>query len=105
MVFPGGGPLPRHPSQLYEAALEGLVLFVVLAILVRRPAIRARAGLLAGVFCAGYALARGIVELFRQPDAHLGFILPGVTMGQLLSLPLLLFGLALIGLALRRRAG
>ncbi len=104
MVFPRGGPLPRHPSQLYEAALEGLLLFIVLAVMARSPAIRTRAGLLGGVFCAGYALSRGFVEFFREPDAHLGFILPGITMGQLLSLPLLLFGLGLIIIALRRRA-
>ena len=102
MVFPHGGPQPRHPSQLYEAALEGLVLLAILAVMVRIPAVRSRPGLLGGTFCAGYALARAFVELFRQPDAHLGFLFMGATMGQLLSLPLLLFGIALIAIALRR---
>ena len=105
MVFPRGGPLLRHPSQLYEAALEGLLLFIVLGVLVRIPAVRARPGLLGGVFSAGYALSRSFVEFFREPDAHLGFILPGFSMGQLLSMPLLLFGAGLIMLSLRQRGG
>lgn len=92
MVFPNGGPEPRHPSQLYQAGMEGLVLFVLLQVLVRQPALRARRGLLAGVFIAGYGLARIIGEFFRQPDAHLGFLFAGATMGQLLSLPMLLLG-------------
>ena len=96
MVFPHGGPAPRHPSQLYEAALEGAVLFVLLWWLSRRSAVRARPGLLTGLFCAGYAIARLAVELFREPDAQLGLLFAGATMGQLLSLPLLLFGLILI---------
>ncbi len=96
MVFPRGGPEPRHPSQLYEAALEGLVLFVVLAVLANRDSIRNRPGLLTGVFLTGYAIARAIVELFRQPDAHLGVLSAGMTMGQWLSLPMILGGLFLI---------
>ena len=96
MVFPRGGPAPRHPSQLYEAALEGAALFALLVWLSKRPAVAARPGLLTGVFCAGYALARMTVELFREPDAQLGFLFAGVTMGQMLSLPLLLFGLILV---------
>ena len=81
MVFPGGGPAARHPSQIYEALLEGLLLFVVLFLFVRRGALQ-RTGLLSGVFMIGYGLARMFVELFREPDQHLGFILPGVSMGQ-----------------------
>lgn len=96
MVFPRGGPDPRHPSQLYEAALEGLVLFFLLAVVWRMPNLRRRAGLLTGVFVAGYATSRMIVELFRQPDAHLGFLILGGTMGQWLSLPMFLVGLFLI---------
>ena len=96
MVFPHGGPLPRHPSQLYEAVLEGLVLFCVLLACARSPAVRSRPGLLGGIFLAGYALARIVAEMFREPDAHLGFLLAGATMGQLLSLPVLLLGLFLI---------
>ncbi|MCW8835157.1 MAG: prolipoprotein diacylglyceryl transferase [Rhodospirillales bacterium] len=96
MVFPHGGPLPRHPSQLYEAALEGLLLFVVMHLLWRNEAIRARHGLLCGVFLVGYALARSFVELFREPDAHIGLLGFGLTMGQILSAPMLMIGLFLI---------
>jgi phosphatidylglycerol:prolipoprotein diacylglycerol transferase len=96
MVFPNGGLVPRHPSQLYEAALEGLALFILLHLLWRIEALRMRRGFLAGAFLAGYALARSASEFFRQPDAHLGFLLGGVTMGQILSLPMLLAGLALM---------
>jgi len=96
MVFPTGGPEPRHPSQLYQAVLEGVCLFVVLQVLVRMPAVRARPGLLSGVFLAGYGLARLVGELFRQPDAHLGFLVGGATMGQLLSLPMIAAGAWLI---------
>ncbi|MGQ9371423.1 prolipoprotein diacylglyceryl transferase [Azospirillum sp. A39] len=94
MVFPRD-PLqvPRHPSQLYEAALEGLVLFVVLALLAHRPAVRERPGIVAGVFFIGYGLARIVVEFFREPDAQLGFLWGGATMGQLLSVPMVLLGL------------
>jgi phosphatidylglycerol:prolipoprotein diacylglycerol transferase len=96
MVFPRGGPEPRHPSQLYEAVLEGLVLFVVLAVLSRSEIIRKRPGVLLGVFLLGYALARTTVELFRQPDAHLGILAAGLTMGQWLSLPMVVGGIYLI---------
>src|SRR6266516_2982695 len=101
MVFPGGGPLPRHPSQLYEAGLEGLVLFAVLAILIRAGALR-RPGLIIGAFALGYGVARCIAELFREPDVQLGFLWGGLTMGMLLSIPMILAGLALICVALRR---
>ncbi|HEY8008273.1 MAG TPA: prolipoprotein diacylglyceryl transferase [Methylocella sp.] len=100
MVFPGGGPLPRHPSQLYEAALEGLVLFVVLYIAVRLGSLR-RPGLTAGIFAAGYGIARIICEFFREPDPQLGFLFGGATMGMLLSLPLIAAGAALIDHARR----
>ena len=92
MVFPRGGPSPRHPSQLYEAGMEGAVLFVVLFFLRRREAVRRRAGLLTGVFLAGYGIARTIAELFRQPDVHLGFLSGGTTMGQWLSAPMVAAG-------------
>jgi phosphatidylglycerol:prolipoprotein diacylglycerol transferase len=104
MVFPTGGPEPRHPSQLYQAFLEGVCLFVLLQALVRIPAVRARPGLLSGVFLAGYAVARMVGELFRQPDAHLGFLPGGLTMGQLLSVPMLAVGLWLVLRARRRPA-
>jgi phosphatidylglycerol:prolipoprotein diacylglycerol transferase len=96
IVFPHGGPEPRHPSQLYEAGLEGVVLFVVLAVFAWRLRDPATAGRLSGIFLIGYALARSFAELFREPDAHLGFLWGGVTMGQLLSLPMLAVGLALV---------
>jgi phosphatidylglycerol:prolipoprotein diacylglycerol transferase len=102
MVFPHGGPLPRHPSQLYEATLEGLVLFTVLAFLVRRGALR-RPGLIIGAFAVGYAIARSFCELFREPDIQLGFLWGGITMGMLLSIPLFLAGVCFIVAALRRR--
>jgi phosphatidylglycerol:prolipoprotein diacylglycerol transferase len=92
IVFPGGGPIPRHPSQLYEAGMEGLVLLIVLHLLWRQPALRLRSGFLSGAFLVGYGLARIIGEFFRQPDAHLGFLWGGATMGQLLSIPLLIAG-------------
>jgi phosphatidylglycerol:prolipoprotein diacylglycerol transferase len=100
-VFPHAGPLPRHPSQLYEAALEGLVLFVVLALCVRGGALK-RPGLVVGLFAMGYALARSFCELFREPDAQLGFLWGGLTMGMLLSIPLFLAGVAFVVYALRR---
>jgi phosphatidylglycerol:prolipoprotein diacylglycerol transferase len=96
MIFPNAGPVPRHPSQIYQALLEGLTLFIILWLLARRESIRARFGLLTGVFLAGYAIARSIGELFRQPDAFLGFLFEGMTMGQLLSVPMLIAGIWLI---------
>jgi phosphatidylglycerol:prolipoprotein diacylglycerol transferase len=102
MVFPGGGPLPRHPSQLYEATLEGLVLFIVLAFMIRAGALK-RPGLIIGAFAVLYALARSTCELFREPDAQLGFLWGGLTMGMLLSVPLFLAGCAFIATALRRK--
>ena len=96
MVFPGGGTEPRHPSQLYEAVLEGLVLFAMLAVAAHTKRIAQRPGTIAGMFFAGYGVARIVAELFREPDAFLGFILPGLTMGQLLSLPMIVLGLFLI---------
>ena len=91
-VFPNGGPQPRHPSQLYEAALEGLVLFILVNVLWRSEFIRNRPGFATGVFILGYAAARSTVELFRQPDAHIGFLFLGSTMGQWLSVPMILVG-------------
>jgi phosphatidylglycerol:prolipoprotein diacylglycerol transferase len=104
MVFPSpeAGPWPRHPSQLYEAALEGLVLFCVLAVLVRAGALK-RPGLVLGAFAIGYAVARSVCELFREPDAQLGFLWGGMTMGMLLSVPLLIAGICLVAFALRRQ--
>ena len=92
MVFPHGGPVLRHPTQIYEALLEGVVLFAMLFILARREEIRKRPGTLIGVFLAGYAIARIIVEFFRQPDAQIGLLLGGSTMGQWLSVPMFVVG-------------
>jgi phosphatidylglycerol:prolipoprotein diacylglycerol transferase len=95
MVFPTGGPLPRHPSQLYEALLEGLLLFIVLAALIRTGALK-RPGFILGAFAFGYGIARSICELFREPDPQLGFLWGGLTMGMLLSLPMIIAGIILI---------
>lgn len=103
MVFPAAGPDPRHPSQLYEAALEGILLFVLLRILTHRFGGLKRPGLTGGAFIAGYGLARFFVEFFRQPDEQLGFIVGFLTMGMLLSLPMILVGLGAAAWALHRR--
>lgn len=96
MIFPAGGPVPRHPSQLYEAGMEGLILLCVMHLLWRNASFRMRPGALSGAFLAGYGIARIIGEFFRQPDANLGFLWGGATMGQLLSIPLVLVGAVLI---------
>ena len=96
MVFPTGGPAPRHPSQLYEAFGEGLVLFIILVLLVFIFKVARRPGVLTGSFLIGYGISRIIVELFREPDSFLGFIFGGISMGQILSLPMLALGLYLV---------
>jgi phosphatidylglycerol:prolipoprotein diacylglycerol transferase len=101
MVFPGGGPLPRHPSQLYEAGLEGLVLGFVLWLLIRYGVLK-RPGFVIGAFAVGYSIARIICEFFREPDPQLGFLFGGMTMGMLLSVPLMLTGFAFVAAALKR---
>jgi phosphatidylglycerol:prolipoprotein diacylglycerol transferase len=103
VVFPGGGDLPRHPSQLYEAALEGLVLFLLLFVLDRTTRVRERPGTILGLFIVGYGLARFAVEFVRQPDAHLGTLALGLSMGQWLSMPMILAGAAIMTWALLRR--
>ncbi|WP_181832637.1 prolipoprotein diacylglyceryl transferase [Bosea caraganae] len=103
MVFPNAGPVPRHPSQLYEAFAEGILLFILMALVVRAGSFR-RPGLTAGIFGMGYAVARIVCEFFREPDAQLGFLFGanvdalsgGITMGMLLSLPLFVAGLVLV---------
>jgi len=95
MVFPAAGALPRHPSQLYEALLEGALLFFVMLVLARKLPPRPRGELL-GWLLALYGSFRVGVELFRQPDAQIGFLPAGITMGQLLSVPMLVGGIALI---------
>ena len=102
MVFPGAGPLPRHPSQLYEAALEGVALFTILWIFSSKPRPTMA---VSGAFALGYGLFRCFVELFRQPDAHLGYLAFGfVTMGMVLCLPVILTGILLLWLAYRKKS-
>lgn len=92
-VFPTGGPFARHPSQLYEAILEGIVLLLVLRIMTHQAKALRRPGTVAGVFVCGYALSRIFVEFFREPDAQLGYLAFGwLTMGMVLSLPMFLIG-------------
>ena len=107
MVFPNGGPEPRHPSQLYEAGLEGLLLGAILWWLALRRGWLKRPGALIGTFFLGYGLARSLVENFRQMDAQLGYVIElgqgGLSMGQMLSLPMVLIGLGFLW-ASRRHA-
>lgn len=100
MVFPAGGPLPRHPSELYEFLLEGVVLFTLLWMLKDR--IRT-AGVLTSLFITLYGVFRFVVEFFREPDPQLGFILGPFTMGQILSATMVLTGVSLLCLRLKKR--
>ncbi|WP_029005663.1 prolipoprotein diacylglyceryl transferase [Azorhizobium doebereinerae] len=101
VVFPTGGDIPRHPSQLYEAGVEGLLLFIVMLVAVRLGVLR-RPALAAGIFGMGYGFGRIFGEFFREPDPQLGYLFLGTTMGMLLSLPLVLAGAGLVVYALRR---
>ncbi|MGH6991173.1 MAG: prolipoprotein diacylglyceryl transferase [Stellaceae bacterium] len=104
MYFPDD-PLhqPRYPSELYEAFLEGLVLFLILFYLQRRPGVRAHPGTITGAFLLGYGSFRIVCEFFRQPDRQVGFLLEYFTMGQILSVPLVIAGIGLIFYACRRQ--
>ena len=104
IVFPGAGPLPRHPSQLYEAALEGLLLVIVMLLVFWKTRARYRPGLLVGLFTAGIAAARFTVEFFREPDAQLAEFArnTGLSMGQWLTIPLIVLGIAVVARALLR---
>ena len=106
MVFPDGGPLPRHPSQLYEALLEGAVMIVIMLLLFWKTRARYRTGLMVGVFATGIALARFCVEFFREPDAQLQDFAArtGLSMGQWLTIPLMLLGVAMVIRALMKPA-
>jgi phosphatidylglycerol---prolipoprotein diacylglyceryl transferase len=107
VIFPGsdaGAPVPRHPSQLYEAALEGLAVFVLLSIAARWGALR-RPGLISGAFGALYGVARIFCEFFRDPDPRLEDLGGGLTMGMVLSAPLVIIGLGVIGWSLRKGRG
>lgn len=92
IIFPHGGTAPRHPSQLYEAGLEGIVLGLLLWFLATRTKALNYIGILGGTFIAGYGIARFIVEYFREPDAQLGFLALGLTMGQWLCVPMIAVG-------------
>ena len=106
IIFPHADDgLPRHPSQLYEAGLEGLLLGLVLAFFFWRTDARNEPGKLVGIFLIGYGLSRFIVEFFREPDAQLGTLSWGLTMGQTLTVPMLIGGVYLIATAAKRRAG
>ncbi len=105
MIFPHGGNEPRHPSQLYEAAGEGVVLFFILLALILTPKIRQRPGIVCGTFLLGYGVIRGLIEFFREPDIQLGFLFGGVTMGQILCVPMIAVGFVLIMKSLRAENG
>lgn len=102
IVFPGAGPLPRHPSQLYEALLEGVVIFAVMLWFATRSPVPPR-GVLLGWLLTLYGVFRVLVEFFREPDIQIGFLPGGLTMGQLLSVPVLVGGISLLVWAHRRR--
>lgn len=104
MVFPNAGPLPRHPSQIYEAGLEGIGLFVILALMIRAGALK-RPGLIIGAFLTFYGLARITGEFFREPDPQLGFLWGGMTMGMLLSIPMVIVGIVVMITTWRRGRG
>lgn len=104
MVFPGGGPLPRHPSQLYEMLLEGVVLFILLWSLKQKPWEKRPGwphGSMLALFLIGYGIMRFIVEFFREPDEHIGLLFSFVSMGQLLSILIIGLGAAIWAFRLR----
>ncbi len=101
--FPRGGYVPRHPSQIYEACLEGILLFTVLNVLWQVKWCRERTGFLSAIFLLGYAACRAFVEQFREPDKQIGFLWGGLTMGQCLSIPVVALGIWLLYRAVRRR--
>jgi phosphatidylglycerol:prolipoprotein diacylglycerol transferase len=96
MIFPNAGPDPRHPSQIYQALMEGVLLFVILFALSRSALVRARFGMLTGCFLIGYGIFRIIGEMFREPDGFLGYLFAGATMGQWLSAPMVIAGIVLV---------
>ena len=94
--FPNGGYFPRHPSQIYEALTEGVLMFIILNILWKKEYVRKHYGIISACFLIIYALSRMTMELFREPDAHIGFIFEHITMGQILSLPFLVLGVFIL---------
>lgn len=95
VVFPGHD-VSRHPSQLYESFTEGLILFLIMYLLYTKTKISNYSGALSGIFLLGYSFFRSVIENYREPDVHIGFIFAHVTMGQLLSLPMMVVGLILV---------
>lgn len=102
VVFPRGGPEPRHPSQIYEAISEGLFLFAICFALIQFSAMRNRPGLVSAAFLFFYGLFRFTCEFFREPDVQLGFILDQVTMGQILCLPMMVAGVVIFIMSWKR---
>jgi phosphatidylglycerol:prolipoprotein diacylglycerol transferase len=102
MVFPFGGPEPRHPSQLYEAALEGIVFFLVLRLFTHHFRRLPYPSFVSGIFCVGYGVVRVFIEFFREPDIQIGYLAGGLTMGMALSIPMVLFGIYLMVKASRQ---
>ena len=100
--FPDGGYLPRHPSQLYEALTEGILMFIILSLLWRKKFVRNHTGIISAVFLVIYGLSRISMEFFREPDRQIGYIAGSVTMGQILSLPFLILGLFILHRSLKR---
>ncbi len=102
VIFPNAGGLPRHPSQLYEAGLEGLLLFIILFCLAKFTKIKEKLGVLSGLFLVLYGAARIFVEHFREPDGQIGFLFSQITMGQILSLPLIILGILVIFISIKK---
>ena len=101
IIFPKADQNPRHPSQLYEAGLEGILLFIILAILISNKGLQKK-GLVSGSFLFIYSFSRILIEFFREPDKHIGYIFPYLTMGIILSIPFLLLGLFLIATSYKK---
>lgn len=102
IVFPRGGEESRHPSQLYEAGTEGILLFIILYTLIHIKSVRQREGFVSGAFMLGYGLFRFVCEMFREPDVQLGFLFDQVTMGQILCLPMMLAGVVFIAMSMKK---
>ncbi|MBN8827770.1 MAG: prolipoprotein diacylglyceryl transferase [Sphingobacteriia bacterium] len=105
VVFPDGGNIPRHPSQLYQAFFEGVILFSVLNYLFLKTKLYEKRGFVSGTFLAMYGFFRVIMEVFREPDEHIGYIISHFTMGQLLSMPMIAIGMFIMTRALRNEFG
>jgi phosphatidylglycerol---prolipoprotein diacylglyceryl transferase len=104
VVFPRGGELPRYPSQLFQAVCEGLLLFIIMTVMMRNKNIRNRPGLISGVFLFCYGLFRFIIEFFREADAQIGYLALNLSLGQWLCVPMMLAGVGLFVVRLRRTA-